>query len=81
MAKIVDGQIQIQANLGIHVDEETFRVCMSLIKMYAKERDINAMLVRFNDDFYLGYEVNGIKNESEISYCPLCYQEVKGRRD
>lgn len=78
MAKIIDGAIQVQVNAQIHVDDQTFNTCMNLIKIYAKERNMNAMVVKFDDDMYLGYEVNGIFEDSEkLTYCPLCNREAK----
>lgn len=79
MAKIIDGVIQVQVNANLHVDEATFKACMSLIKIYAAERDITAMVVRFisEEENWLGYEVTGIRREDKMSHCPLCYQDIK----
>lgn len=79
MPKIIDGAIQVQVNANLHVDEATFKACMSLIKIYATERDMTAMLVRFipEEEHWLGYEVAGIRREDEMLHCPLCYQDIK----
>lgn len=81
MPKIIDGEIQIQANVGIHVDETTFKTCLHLITMYAKENNMNAMVVKFDDNYYGGYQVEGITGTENLSWCPLCYQEIKRERE
>ena len=76
MAKIIDDVgIRIQVKAGLHVDDETLKVCLDLIGIYAREHEANAMLLKFDENFYQGYEMTVIKGN--MQYCPLCYQDIK----
>lgn len=53
MAKIADssiaGELKIEVKATLTVDEDTFRTCVNLIEIYAREHEIKGTILDFRD--------------------------------
>lgn len=63
--KNVVGEVSIEVKAGLSVDEDTFQVCMDLIRLYVRNHGDKGLLVDCRDD---GPFVHHIKNDSALDY-------------
>ena len=84
MAKLTD-EIKIPVKATLTIDEDTFRGCLALIELYAKQKNLCGMLIEFD---YTGYGcypmVNEIRSMEEIAaiYRGMeKYQKEKAKED
>lgn len=47
--KNVIGEVSVEVKAGLSVDERTFRTCMNLVSIYARNNGFDGMVVGFND--------------------------------
>ena len=73
MARILEDAIKLEVKASLHVDEQTFNMCMGLIRIYAKEQGFQAMLVQFDDDYCEGYCRQMFEEKfMDMKECPVC---------
>lgn len=64
--KNVIGEVSVEVKAGLSVDERTFRTCMNLIAIHAKNEGLKGMVVRFDDQFLEGCSIKPLETEEEV---------------
>jgi len=44
------GEISVEVKAGLYVDERTFRTCMDLVSIHAKNEGLKGMVIFFDDE-------------------------------
>ena len=47
--KNIIGEVSLEVKAGLSVDERTFKTCMDLVSIYARNNGFDGMVVGFND--------------------------------
>lgn len=78
MERILEDAIQLEVNASLHVDDATANTCMALLRIWLKEKDVDAMIIQLDERSSTGYVCELIYN-TDLAWCPYCkrdYEEV-----
>ncbi len=64
--KNVIGEINVEVKAGLSVDKRTFKICMDLVAIHAKNEGIKGMVVRFNDQDFDSCSIRPLMTEEEV---------------
>ncbi len=64
--KNVIGEINVEVKAGLSVDKRTFKICMDLVAIHAKNEGIKGMVVRFNDQDFDRCSIRPLMTEEEV---------------
>lgn len=48
--KQIIGEISVEVKAGLYVDEKTFRTCMDLASIHARDKGLKGMVIFFDDE-------------------------------
>lgn len=64
--KNVIGEVNVEVKAGLSVDKKTFRTCMDLIAIHARNEGLKGMVVRFDDQDIDRCSIKPLMTEEEI---------------
>lgn len=70
---------EIKVKIGMSIDKQTFRTCMNLIAMDAKQNGVKGMVVRFDD--IDGYTITPLLTDEDVDKAMFANSHKEGEND
>lgn len=64
--KNIIGEVSVEVKAGLSVDYKTFRTCMNLIAIHARNEGLKGIVVGFPDDCFDGYSIKPLETEEDV---------------
>lgn len=79
------GEVTVEVKAGLSVDEHTFRTCLDLIAIHAKNKGFKGMLITLHND-NTGCGVTPISTDEGIKgaidgYWAACENDINGKEE
>lgn len=78
--KNIIGEVSVEVKAGLSVDERTFKTCMDLVSIYARNNGFDGMVVGFNepserDNYFIKTLMTGEETKAAFYTTPEIFKE------